>query len=77
MPAAEAGALDLGQGGQHSVADADLAGVRQIDTAQQVEQGRFAGAGRAEQSDELAAADVQAQISENNALLIALGIVLA
>ena len=47
------------------VAHGDVAGVGQVDTTDQVEQRRFAGAAAPEHGDELAGADLEIDLIEN------------
>jgi hypothetical protein len=52
----------------------NLSRIRQIDAAQQIEQGRLPAAGGTQQGDERAALDVQIETGENTPLLLAFGI---
>ena len=77
MTAAEKGAFDLVQTGYNPIIDTDGAGVGQVDAAEQVQQGGFAGAGLAEQGNELATVDIQIQVGEDDSSVIAFGVVFA
>ena len=52
--------LIVGQAGERFAVDADLAGGRAVEAADQIEQRRLAGAGRADDRDHLAARDGEA-----------------
>ena len=73
--AAEEGALALGQCRDFPAADPDLALVHQVNPAQQVEQGAFAGAAFAQDGDEFTAGDAGAGIDQHLAQAASLGVI--
>ena len=79
---ADVAAPEPGPGGlvervQSDSVDADRAAVGPVEPAEQVEQGRLAGAAAPEQHDQLAAGDVEADVVEHEVAAVALGVGLA
>ena len=69
---AEQCALGFGQGAQHHFVDRDAARCRQVDTANQIEQGGLARAAAAQQYDNLLAFHAGIQLTKDDAVPVAL-----
>jgi len=69
--AAEPGAIGVGEAGELDAADGDGAGGGGGEAAEDVEEGGFAGAGRADDGDELAGLDGEVDVAESGDLELA------
>src|SRR4029077_517903 len=63
--------LVVGQPGKRGAVDADLAGGRAIETADEIEEGGFAGAGRADDRDQLTAGNREGDVVEGDDVALA------